>query len=88
MYGSWKHMHYSGYRKPKFSGILLFLVVIVLFTGGFKWLIFPALFLLPMLFWGKHMWGGCDTRSDQEKSKNDEKAKRDDSPFYNDVEII
>jgi hypothetical protein len=85
---SWEGKGWTGYRKPHFSGILMFLFFVFLFSGGFKWFIIPALFLLPMLFWG----GWCDDNTSQypekTKAKNDEKRKRDDDPFYNDVEII
>jgi hypothetical protein len=85
----WKHMHSTGYRKPQFSPFLVLLVLLLLFTGGFKWLIIPALFILPMMFFGKQTWQcGVSDDGENEKRKNDEKRKRDDL-FYNDaVEII
>jgi hypothetical protein len=84
----WKHMHSIGYRKPKFSPFLVLLVLLFLFSGGFKWLIIPALFILPMMFFGKQMWQcGIKDEGENEKRKNDEKRKRDDL-FYNEVEII
>lgn len=78
----WNHM---SYRKSSISPFLVFLVIILLFTGGFKWLIIPAFFILPMMFFGKQMW---QCNSEDEKRKNDEKRKRDDLFYNNEVEII
>jgi hypothetical protein len=72
---------------PVIAGLML-VGGLFLLVGLAKLLFFPFIFfVLPWIFFSK--MGGCRTMTFSDgKAKNDQKAKRGDSPFYDDIEII